>query len=255
MNTFVYVDGFNLYYGCLKGTPYRWLDLPKFIRQHLKPENKVMRVKLFTAKVKPLPSDPQQLNRQLLYWRALRTLPEMEIIEGQFLSRPTRMPLHPRPSQGPRSARVMKTEEKGSDVNLATHLLCDAYEKQFGAAVVVTNDSDLVEPIRMVQQRIKLRVVVINPHPRKPAYELGRYARKIIQAEESLRPSCVFPVTMKDKDGDFNRPAEWVCSCCKQDTTGNWASDCQCFCAANPKCKCSSRKCLKHCGCGASSRP
>ena len=27
MRTRVYVDAFNLYYGALRGTPYKWLDL------------------------------------------------------------------------------------------------------------------------------------------------------------------------------------------------------------------------------------
>ncbi|HVH69249.1 MAG TPA: hypothetical protein VM716_15380 [Gemmatimonadales bacterium] len=27
MKTYVYVDGFNLYYGAVKGTPFKWLDI------------------------------------------------------------------------------------------------------------------------------------------------------------------------------------------------------------------------------------
>ena len=26
MRTSIYIDGFNLYYGAVKGTPYKWLD-------------------------------------------------------------------------------------------------------------------------------------------------------------------------------------------------------------------------------------
>ena len=62
--------------------------------------------------------------------------------------KPTRMPLHPPPATGPKTVQVMKSEEKGSDVNLATYLLVDAFDDDYEAAVVVSNDSDLAEPIR-----------------------------------------------------------------------------------------------------------
>ena len=48
--------------------------------------------------------------------------------------------------------RVVKTEEKGSDVNLACHLVADAFEKKCDAAFVISNDSDLLEPIRIARQ-------------------------------------------------------------------------------------------------------
>ena len=41
-------------------------------------------------------------------------------------------------------------EEKGSDVNMAAHLLNDAWQDLFESAVVISNDTDLVVPIRMV---------------------------------------------------------------------------------------------------------
>jgi hypothetical protein len=59
---------------------------------------------------------------------------------------------------------VDKTEEKGSDVNLASHLLRDAYGRRFEVAVLVTNDSDLAEPVRIVAQEIGLPVGLLNPH-------------------------------------------------------------------------------------------
>lgn len=71
---------------------------------------------------------------------------------------------HP-PTVPPRFVQVVKTEEKGSDVNLATHLLCDAYEALFDIAVVVTNDSDLVMPIQQVRQRLGKKVFSTLPTP------------------------------------------------------------------------------------------
>lgn len=122
MKTNVYIDGFDLYYGAVKGTPYRWLDLAKMCRLIL-PRNQIHAIKYFTANVTARPSDPGQTVRQQTYLRALATTPNLTIILGHFLSNTCTMPLaDPQPGQ-PRYARVIKVEEKGSDVNLAAHLL------------------------------------------------------------------------------------------------------------------------------------
>jgi len=55
--------------------------------------------------------------------------------------------------------------EKGSDVALATYLMLDACRGDCDAAVLVTNDSDLREPLRLVREELGLTTGVINPHP------------------------------------------------------------------------------------------
>jgi hypothetical protein len=83
--TAVYIDGFNLYYGCVKGTPYKWLDINKLL-QIVLPKNDITLVKYFTARVKPTPSDPDAPKRQSVYLKALKAhIPHLEIIEGRFL--------------------------------------------------------------------------------------------------------------------------------------------------------------------------
>lgn len=146
IRTHGYIDGFNLYYGCLKATPFRWLDVAALSRRML-PGHQVRRIKYFTAHVSPRANDPQQLIRQLVYLRALRTLPSLEIHLGHYLWHTVSLPLATPAMNGPRFATVIKTEEKGSDVNLASHLLCDAYEDEFDVGVLVTNDSDLLTPV------------------------------------------------------------------------------------------------------------
>lgn len=79
----VYVDGFNLYYGCLKGTKYKWLNFSKLC-QLLLPTNTIGNIRYFTAPVVPRASDPQQGQRQQTYLRALKTIPNLSIIEGHF---------------------------------------------------------------------------------------------------------------------------------------------------------------------------
>lgn len=74
------------------------------------------------------------------------------------------MPLVPVPGRPQQYARVLKTEEKGSDVNLATHLLHDGHMGRFEVAVIVSNDSDLLEPIKIVRGQLGRKVGVLNPH-------------------------------------------------------------------------------------------
>lgn len=54
MKTYAYIDGFNLYFGALKGTPYRWLDVAKMCERLLRKDD-VTRVRYFTARVKTRP--------------------------------------------------------------------------------------------------------------------------------------------------------------------------------------------------------
>jgi len=79
--TYVYIDGFNLYYGALRGTPFRWLDLGKLC-ELLLPGNDVQAIKYFTALVKSTPSALQQPVRQQTYLRALRTIPRCSVTLG-----------------------------------------------------------------------------------------------------------------------------------------------------------------------------
>lgn len=175
--TNVYVDGFNLYYGSLKSSPYKWLNLLAFCQQLL-PKNNIHQIKYFSALVSAREKDPDQPIRQQTYWRALRTLPSVSIIEGSFLTKEISMPIA---RTNPQSyARVMKTEEKGSDVNLATHLLNDAHNKDFDIAVMITNDSDLLEPMKIVRDELHLPVGIINPH-QKPSFQLQSKASFIKQ--------------------------------------------------------------------------
>ncbi len=164
IKTCVYIDGFNLYYGALRKTPYRWLN-PRRLCELLLPKNTVAEIKYFTALVSARPNDPDQPMRQQLYLRALRTVPGVSIHLGHFLSHEVMMPLVVPAGARQQYVRVIKTEEKGSDVNLATHLLHDAHMGRFDVGVVVSNDSDLLEPIKIVRKQLGKKVGILNPHP------------------------------------------------------------------------------------------
>lgn len=99
MKTVVYVDGFNFYYGCLRRTPHRWLDLESFCRKML-PRDDVTGIKYFTAKVQARPGRDDAVVDQGLYLRALDTLPTVSIYYGRFLNSEIWAKLVDRPPEG-----------------------------------------------------------------------------------------------------------------------------------------------------------
>jgi len=213
VRTNVYVDGFNLYYGCLKGSPFKWLDLVSVCRRLLPPEkNQLQRIRYFTAKVSARTGRPQGPVRQSAYLRALETLPQVSIHLGHFLASTTRMPLaNPTPG-GPKTVEVIKTEEKGSDVSLATHLLVDAFRGDADAFVVISNDSDLKEPMRVVRHDLGYVVGILNPHPPR------KRSRALLECSptffKQIRASALRTSQLPDRIYDeanrvIHKPAGW----------------------------------------------
>lgn len=207
MGTIVYIDGFNFYYGAVKGTPHKWLDLEALSRRLL-PRDEITKVRYFTARISSRHDDPQQAVRQETYLRALNALPLVEIHFGHYVTRTTRMPLATPPDRGARTVEVLKTEEKGSDVNLATYLLLDAFRGNCDTAVVVSNDSDLAEPVRVAQAEAGVRVGIINPHPAK--YRSRRLQGTFFkQLRLNVLGQCQLPSTLHDDEGAITKPPSW----------------------------------------------
>lgn len=207
MKANVYVDGFNLYYGCVKGTPYRWLNLSTLCCLLL-PRHTVNRIRYFTARVQSRADDPQGARRQATYLRALQTIPNLSIHFGHFLTNPVRLPVaNPRPS-GPRTVEVLRTEEKGSDVNLATYLLVDGFGGDYELAVILSNDSDLLEPIRVVRNTLNLPVGILNPQ-RNTSWALRNVASFYRPIRQGPLKASQFPPTLTDSNGTITKPATW----------------------------------------------
>lgn len=174
--TAVYVDSFNFYYGEVRGTPWKWLDPVALFQKALGPQNALVRIKLFTARVRPSPGDPDVQVRQDAYLRALKAYcPILEFHYGHFLRHKVSMENADPP---PSSVRVWKNEEKGSDVNLALHVLDDAWRDAYDCAVVVSNDSDLAEALRLVKVQHQKIIGLITPGAptRKASRQLRQYA-------------------------------------------------------------------------------
>ena len=175
------------------------------------PGDNVHRIRYCTARVKARPSDPRQPIRQQTYLRALGTLPCVSIHYGHYLQKPVMMPYATPPAGGPSTVRVLKSEEKGSDVNLATTLLVDAFDGDFEQAVVVSNDSDLAYPIEVVRKKLGLPVVVLFPcgGGRKPSYHLSQVATASPIVNSAHLVASQFPSPITDATGTFHKPATW----------------------------------------------
>lgn len=210
-NVNVYIDGFNLYYGCLQGSPYRWLDVLALSRATL-PNDSINRIRYFTARINTRPGDTRsnahKRLRQQLYLRAIETIPGLCVHYGHYLAKTKRRPLvHPQ-SGWPRTAEFYDSEEKGSDVNLATYLLVDAFDQDGDASVIISNDSDLVFPVEVVRRKFGRVVGILNPH-RVPSAALRKAASFFRQIHPSDLQSSLFPSTLSDANGTFSKPASW----------------------------------------------
>ena len=208
--THVYVDGFNLYYSLLRIKPLapKWLDIKSMCELMVR-DIDIERIKYFTARVSETPDDADKPIRQQIYFRALRSIPELEIYYGHFMRHIVRQPLGICKSSPLCFVDVQKTEEKGSDVNLASHLLHDAHLGRFELAIVVSGDSDLVEPIRMVTKDLGQKVCVINPNP-KPSKQLRKFATFYRTLEKSAIHKAQFPESITDRKGTFSKPRGWT---------------------------------------------
>lgn len=206
MKTAVYVDGMNLYYGALHGTPFRWLDLPRLC-QLLLPGDEILHVSYYTARINSRASAPDAPRRQDTYLRALRAR-GVEVVLGHFLTTEVTMPVASPKAGQPKYIRVIKSEEKGSDVNLASRMVRDGFMDRYEAAVIMSNDSDLLEPIRIVRYELGKVVGVLNPHV-FPSRELTRHATFLKPVREGVLAACQLPQTIHTSSGWIRKPEGW----------------------------------------------
>ncbi|EKS06894.1 NYN domain protein [Leptospira santarosai str. JET] len=66
-------------------------------------------------------------------------------------------------ADGSGKVKVIKSEEKGTDVNIASHMLLDGFKNKYDIGVLISNDSDLLEPIRIIRNEFKKKIGYINP--------------------------------------------------------------------------------------------
>ncbi len=207
MRSIIYIDGFNLYYGLVKDTHWKWLDIQKYFTM-LRKHDDILVIKYFTAECKGSPD-------QKTYLSALDTLPLVKIIPGKFKNTTVLCKVDKCRYRGDRL--FTKSEEKRTDVNVAIHMLNDACTDACDRLILVSGDSDLVPAVEMIKENtLQKRVFVYVPapneyHSRAAATELRSSAHK----SKTLFPSrlldvCQFSNIVTDANGDpITKPSSW----------------------------------------------
>ncbi|MBJ7313666.1 antitoxin Xre/MbcA/ParS toxin-binding domain-containing protein [Rugamonas sp. CCM 8940] len=196
LRTRVYIDGYNLYYGCLKGTPFKWLDLLTLFEQHILPSSTTpgktsallpLGIKFFSAKIlEKAAKAHDSVSSQARYHTALRKLyaGRIELIEGYYslIESKAKIVDAAVPNKWPRDCQeilVWKLEEKQSDVNLALHAYHDAITGQVDHVVIVTNDTDIAPALALIRAHTNATIGLVVPakqQVRMPNTELSKLA-------------------------------------------------------------------------------
>ena len=151
--------------------------------------------------------------------RALQTLPKVKIHYGNFLVSEKWSGLVQPPSFNPPIvlppgaavpvvAKVYKTEEKGSDVNLGAHLLRDAFQGACRCAVIISNDSDLLTPIRIAKADCGMKIGLVLPRA-KGSVELKRLGDFQADPRKHYLVRSQFPAVLTDATGQIHKPQGW----------------------------------------------
>ncbi len=240
----VYIDGFNLYYGGRglmggSGRPgWRWLDLRQLAtaivaRRTDWPGAQLARLVYCTAPIDGA-TNPGGSADQEVYLRALRAAGAVDEVEmGRYITKLVKAPLaaqgtNGRPSlitsgwpvmvqdsagQPVRDARFMvsvaQREEKGSDVNVASHLLLDLLHQRITAAVVISNDSDLAFPVARARELVPVGVVNPSRNPTAGALQGNRRDGVGRHWWYRLRDADLTTAQLPAQVGTLIRPAGW----------------------------------------------
>ena len=137
-------------------------------------------------------------------------MPGFEAYYGAFRSGLKRRPLAERVTGLPPYVLVRDSEEKGSDVNLATRLLVDGFNGEYEQAVVVSNDADFAAAMRYVRDGLGLRVTLVNPDSRNSSpRELADAATYVKRLWKSHLRRSLLADTLRDEIGTIRKPNGW----------------------------------------------
>ena len=138
--------------------------------------------------------------------RSIKYRPEVEVYFGHFLSHRVRAPLV-QPVGNQRTAEIVRTEEKGSDINLAVHLLNDGWLDAYDCAVVVSNDSDIAEAMRLTRQHHAKRIGLVTPGSVRPLRQLMAHADFSRHTRSKALQRSQFPDPIPGTN--IRKPARW----------------------------------------------
>lgn len=214
MKTRVYIDGFNLYYGRLKGTPYKWLDTLKLFENQILPSVLCdewhstpylcpdQAISYFSAKiVERLSSASDSVSCQAKYHTALKKHyhGRIKLFEGYYSVSQQRVKAVDQEDENtlPKDCEhvlIWKVEEKQSDVNLALQAYHDAITNQVEQVVIVTNDTDIAPAMSMIREHTDIVLGLVIPsdsESRRPNTALTEQAHWTVSAinENQLKAS------------------------------------------------------------------
>ncbi len=196
----VYIDGFNLYFGLIQAgfERFKWLDLTKLVNNLLKPNQELVEIKYFTSHVS---NNPEKVKRQNTFIEALESV-GVKIFYGKYQSIPI---------ECKRCGNIrMSFNEKMTDVNIATQMLIDGFDDKYDMAMLISGDSDLVPPIKVIHKKYSnKRVFVIFP-PKRYNNSISLVAKGSMVLGRKKIADSQFPEEVKKKDGFvLKKPVEW----------------------------------------------
>ena len=213
--TIIYIDGYNLYYGLLKGSKAKWLDLFALAKSLLNDTHEIIEVRYYTSIVKPSPYDAAAVERQNVYLQALSAMEVVKVISGFYSKHTALMPPQRKACAVCEESkdgyvRVMKLEEKRSDVNLAVDAVTDAALNKADSFVIITGDSDQTGTIEKIRRLFKKPVIVFDPHENE-CQHLKVAASYYKNIPRDLPARCQLPdvIPVGTKGHTIHRPPAW----------------------------------------------
>lgn len=196
----VYVDGFNLYFGMVESglNNCKWLDINKLIADSITSNQQVVAIKYFTSRVS---NNPPKQKRQTLYLEALETT-GVKIIYGLYKAKEIEC------NNCGHAWQI--SNEKMTDVNIATHMLADAFTDIYDTAILISGDSDLVPPIKAVHQHFPSKAVSVFFPPERHNNTVALAAKgSMILGRKKLTNNQFANVVEKADGYKLNKPDEW----------------------------------------------
>lgn len=229
--TAVYIDGYNLYYGRLRGTAFKWLDIVKFFESLLEQRDQnetLAKVVFFTAPALAnfATHGSDSVEAQSAYHRALKAVhgERIEIVCGNhsYDKSGALLPafVEGQPYDRMNRVRVWKLEEKKTDVNLAIRMYRDAAKEAYGRMILVSNDSDAEPVLAAIREDFdSIMIGVIAPvRPPIPGMDmhrrlsgsLAKFAHwNIAHLPDDLLLDAQLPPTIPTKKKPIRKPRHW----------------------------------------------
>jgi hypothetical protein len=196
-----YIDGYNLYFGLKDAgfSRYKWLNVQSLIEKLLKPNQTLLRVNYFTTLVT---NDSDTRMRQKTFIAALQTLKLTNIFFGKFQKEKSKCKTC--------GNDYVADCEKMTDASIVTELMKDYYEDKFDMAMIISGDTDLLPPIKFINEAPDNKRVFVAFPPDRKNDEVAKFAKGWQTIGRKNIADSQFPPTLKDKYGeDIEIPKEW----------------------------------------------